>query len=122
VLELPLNLQTIAPAHQANWDLVSDFVSSGYTKHFRNAFECKKRFENVILKREELCLSEIQNKKQQQQQLQLQMQQKQDQQFNGKAKQNAKPVVSCLFFSGISIHRPSAVYFIENAVYFIHFS
>lgn len=94
VLELPLNLQTIAPAHQTNWDLVSDIVSSGYSKHFRSAFECRKRFENIILKREELCLSEMQNKKQQQ--LQLQMQHKQQEaQSNSqnKSKQNAKPVV-----------------------------
>lgn len=64
MLELPLNLQAIAPSHQVNWDLVSDLVSSGFSKQYRSPQECKKRFENVILKREELCLTEIQNKKQ----------------------------------------------------------
>lgn len=95
MLELPLNLQTIAPAHQANWDLISDLVSSGYSKHFRNALECKKRFENFILKREEMCLSEIQNKKHQQQLL-LQQKQQQEQQLAGasvKLKQPPKPLV-----------------------------
>jgi E1A-binding protein p400 len=91
ILELPLNLQTIAPGHQPNWDLVSDFVSSGYSKHFRNALECKKRFENFILKREEMCLSEIQNKKQ----MLLQQKQQQEQQSGGgvKMKQPPKPMV-----------------------------
>ena len=42
-------------------------VSSGYSKIYRSANECKKRFESVILKREEICLGELQNKKQQQQ-------------------------------------------------------
>ena len=55
----------IAPAHQINWDLVSDMVSSGYSRIYRSASECKKRFENIILKREEICLGELQNKKQQ---------------------------------------------------------
>jgi hypothetical protein len=64
-----LNLQIIAPAHLPNWDLVSDLVSNGFTRHYRTPSECKKRFESVILKREELCLTEIQSKKQQQQQL-----------------------------------------------------
>lgn len=70
LLDLPLNLQVIAPAHQINWDLVSDLVSSSYSKIYRSANECKKRFENIILKREEICLGEFQNKKQQQQQQQ----------------------------------------------------
>jgi septum formation inhibitor MinC len=98
VLELPLNLQIIAPAHQTNWDLVSDLVSSGYSKHYRNALECKKRFENFILKREEMCLSEIQNKKHQQQ-LQLQQKQQQEQQQTGSGrKQTPKPVVDYIKF------------------------
>ncbi len=67
VIELPINLQVIAPGHQANWDLVSDLVSSNYSRFYRSPVECKKRFENVILKREEMCLAEMQNKKQQQQ-------------------------------------------------------
>lgn len=92
ILELPLNLQTIAPAHQTNWDFISDLVSSGYTKHFRNALECKKRFENFIMKREEMCLSEIQNKKHQQQ---LMLQQKQQEQAGGvKIRQPPKPMVN----------------------------
>jgi hypothetical protein len=68
MLELPLSLQSTAPAHQINWDLVSDMTSSGYSKIYRTANECKKRFENIILKREEVCLGELQNKKQQQNQ------------------------------------------------------
>ena len=94
ILELPLNLQTIAPAHQINWDLISDFVSSSYTKHFRNPLECKKRFENFILKREEMCLSEIQNKKHQQQLLLQQKQQQEQQQAGGmKIRQPPKQMV-----------------------------
>ena len=88
VIELPLNLQVIAPAHQPNWDLVSDLVSSNYSRLYRSPAECKKRFETIILKREELCLTELQNKKQQQ--LQLQQQQ---QQANQKTKQPAKASV-----------------------------
>jgi hypothetical protein len=68
MLELPLSLQSTAPAHQINWDLVSDLVSSGYSKIYRTPNECKKRFDNVIVKREEICLGEIQNKKNQQNQ------------------------------------------------------
>ena len=71
VIELPLNLQIIAPAHQPNWDLVSDLVSSNYSRLYRSPLDCRKRFENVILKREELCLAELHNKKQQQQQQQV---------------------------------------------------
>jgi hypothetical protein len=74
ILELPLSLQVIAPGHNANWDLISDLVSSSFSHHYRSPSECKKRFETVILKREEMCLSEIQNKKQQQLQQQLQNQ------------------------------------------------
>ena len=43
---------------------MSDLVSTGYSKIYRSANECKKRFENIILKREETCLGEFQNKKQ----------------------------------------------------------
>jgi hypothetical protein len=75
VIELPLNLQPITPGHQANWDLVSDLVSSNYNRYYRSANECRKRFESVILKREEQCLVELQTKKQ----LQIQQQQQQQQ-------------------------------------------
>lgn len=93
ILELPLNLQQIAPAHQPNWDLISDLVSSNSSKQYRSPLDCKKRFENVILKREELCLSEIQNKKQQ---LAQQQQQQAEQQGGNKTKQSNKPaVISC---------------------------
>ena len=92
MIELPLNLQVIAPAHQPNWDLVSDLVSSNYSRLYRSPAECKKRFESIILKREELCLTELQNKKQQQLQLQ-QQQQQQQQQANQKTKQPAKASV-----------------------------
>ncbi len=89
-MELPLNLQVIAPAHQPNWDLISDFVSSNLMRSFKSSMECKKRFESVILKREEMCLTEIQNKKQQQ----LQQQQQQQQNQSNKARQPAKPPVN----------------------------
>ena len=88
ILELPLNLQVIAPAHCPNWDLVSDLVSSSYTHYYRSPSECKKRFESVILKREEMCLTEIQNKKQQQIQ---QQQLSQNAGSNVKGKQQVKP-------------------------------
>jgi E1A-binding protein p400 len=68
IMELPLSLQVIAPGHQPNWDLISDLVSTSYTGYFRSSADCRKRFENVIMKREELCLNELHNKKQQQQQ------------------------------------------------------
>ena len=74
ILELPLSLQVIAPGHNTNWDLISDLVSSGFSHYYRSPSDCKKRFEAVILKREEMCLSEIQNKKQQLLQQQLQNQ------------------------------------------------
>jgi E1A-binding protein p400 len=96
VLELPLSLQVIAPGHQPNWDMISDFVSSNYSNSFRSAFDCKKRFENVILKREEMCLTELQTKKQLQQQ-QLNKEQKINDQ-NNKYKQPAKAAVSLLLF------------------------
>lgn len=86
VIELPLNLQVIAPAHQANWDLVSELVSSNYSRFYRSPVECKKRFENVILKREEQCLTEIQNKKQQQLLQQQQGQQEKGQKIKALAK------------------------------------
>ena len=91
MLELPLNLQVIAPGHQPNWDLVSDLVSSSYSHYFRSPLDCKKRFESCILKREEMCLTEIQNKKQQQ---------LQQQQSNTKTKQPAKPAVIHFSFKG----------------------
>lgn len=95
ILELPLNLQVIAPAHSPNWDLVSDLVSSSYSHYYRSPSECKKRFEAVILKREEMCLSEMQSKK-----LQLQQQQMQNQATPGTVKAGMDPKWS--IFSRVS--------------------
>lgn len=92
MIELPLNLQVIAPAHQPNWDLVSELVSSNYSRIQRLPLECKKRFESVILKREELCLTEIHNKKQQQ----ILQQQQQQQQTNQKIKPLTKNTVNLI--------------------------
>ena len=39
-------------------------VSTSYPRIYRSPNECKKRFENIILKREEICLGELQTKKQ----------------------------------------------------------
>ena len=92
ILELPLNLLPIAPGHQPNWDLISDLVSSNYTNYYRNPLECKKRFENYIIKREELCANELHNKKQM---LQLQQQQNKEQ---IKYKQPSKAPVNYIYF------------------------
>jgi hypothetical protein len=101
LIELPLNLQVIAPAHQPNWDLVSEMVSSNYSRFYRSPAECKKRFETVILKREENCLTELQNKKQQQL-----LQQQQQQQSNQKIKQIPKTAVSSnkLFYEFVAFN------------------
>ncbi len=70
---------------------MSDLVSNNYSRYYRSPNECRKRFENVILKREEMCLVEIQNKKQQLiQQQQQQQQQQQNSNNQQKLKQPAK--------------------------------
>ncbi|KAI5094697.1 E1A-binding protein p400 isoform X6, partial [Silurus meridionalis] len=52
LLELPLNLTIVSPAHTPNWDLVSDVVSS-CSRIYRSPKQCRSRYENVIIPREE---------------------------------------------------------------------
>ncbi|XP_058066416.1 helicase domino [Anopheles bellator] len=49
---LPLNLMLISPGHTANWDLVSDIVNQT-SRTYRLPKQCRNRYENVILPREE---------------------------------------------------------------------
>ncbi|KAK2193491.1 hypothetical protein NP493_12g07040 [Ridgeia piscesae] len=52
LLGLPLNLTTSSPAHIPNWDLVAEVVNA--TSHtYISAKQCKYRYENVIVPREE---------------------------------------------------------------------
>ncbi|XP_006874145.1 PREDICTED: E1A-binding protein p400-like [Chrysochloris asiatica] len=52
LLELPLNLTIMSPAHTPNWDLVSDVVNS-CSRVYRSSKQCRNRYENVIIPREE---------------------------------------------------------------------
>ncbi|XP_044131553.1 E1A-binding protein p400-like isoform X1 [Bufo gargarizans] len=52
LLELPLNLSVVSPAHTPNWDLVSDVVNS-CSRIYRSSKQCRCRYENVIIPREE---------------------------------------------------------------------
>lgn len=52
LLELPLNLAIVSPAHTPNWDLVSDVVNS-CSRIYRSPKQCRNRYENVIIPREE---------------------------------------------------------------------
>ncbi|XP_040843097.1 E1A-binding protein p400 [Ochotona curzoniae] len=52
LLELPLNLTVVSPAHTPNWDLVSDVVNS-CSRIYRSSKQCRNRYENVIIPREE---------------------------------------------------------------------
>ncbi|XP_031426184.1 E1A-binding protein p400 isoform X3 [Clupea harengus] len=52
LLELPLNLTIMSPAHTPNWDLVSDVVNS-CSRIYRSPKQCRSRYENVIIPREE---------------------------------------------------------------------
>ncbi|XP_056319297.1 E1A-binding protein p400 isoform X2 [Danio aesculapii] len=52
LLELPLNLTIVSPAHTPNWDLVSDVVNS-CSRIYRSPKQCRYRYENVIIPREE---------------------------------------------------------------------
>lgn len=52
LLELPLNLTILSPAHTPNWDLVSDVVNS-CSRIYRSPKQCRSRYENVIIPREE---------------------------------------------------------------------
>jgi len=50
--ELPLSLIAESPAHIPNWDLVADIVN-GCSRTYRSPKQCKNRFENFIVAREE---------------------------------------------------------------------
>ncbi len=52
LLELPLSLSTSSPAHIPNWDMVADVVNAG-SRTYRSPKQCKNRYENVIVPREE---------------------------------------------------------------------
>uniref|UniRef100_A0A8C4X0Y3 Myb-like domain-containing protein n=1 Tax=Eptatretus burgeri TaxID=7764 RepID=A0A8C4X0Y3_EPTBU len=52
LLELPLNLAVVSPAHTPNWDLVSDIVKS-VSRTYRSPKSCRQRYESVIMLREE---------------------------------------------------------------------
>lgn len=52
LLELPLNLAIVSPAHTPNWDLVSDVVNS-CSRIYRSSKQCRSRYENVLIPREE---------------------------------------------------------------------
>ncbi|XP_018413850.1 PREDICTED: E1A-binding protein p400-like [Nanorana parkeri] len=52
LLELPLNLSVVSPADTPNWDLVSDVVNS-CSRIYRSSKQCRTRYENVIIPREE---------------------------------------------------------------------
>ncbi|XP_062399404.1 E1A-binding protein p400 isoform X2 [Sardina pilchardus] len=52
LLELPLNLTIVSPAHTPNWDLVSDVVNS-CSRIYRSPKQCRSRYENVLIPREE---------------------------------------------------------------------
>lgn len=42
----------VSPAHHPNWDLVADVVNT-CSRVYRSAKQCKNRYENVIIPREE---------------------------------------------------------------------
>uniref|UniRef100_A0A8C9A3K9 E1A binding protein p400 n=1 Tax=Prolemur simus TaxID=1328070 RepID=A0A8C9A3K9_PROSS len=52
LLELPLNLAVVSPAHTPNWDLVSDVVNAR-SRTYRSPRQCRSRYESVIIPREE---------------------------------------------------------------------
>ena len=52
LLQLPLTLNVMSPAHIPNWDLVSDIVSTT-SRIYRSPKQCRLRYENVIIPREE---------------------------------------------------------------------
>lgn len=58
LLELPLNLTIVSPAHTPNWDLVSDVVNS-CSRIYRSPKQCRSRYENVIIPREEGKVAEL---------------------------------------------------------------
>ncbi|KAK3083777.1 hypothetical protein FSP39_003020, partial [Pinctada imbricata] len=52
LFDVPLNLLVVSPAHHPNWDLVADIVNT-CSRVYRSAKQCKNRYENVIIPREE---------------------------------------------------------------------
>lgn len=52
LLELPLNLTIVSPAHTPNWDLVSDVVNA-CSRIYRSSKQCRSRYETVLIPREE---------------------------------------------------------------------
>ena len=64
IFDVPLNLMVVSPAHLPNWDLVADIVNS-CSRVYRSAKQCKNRYENVVIPREEgRILYDINPKKQ----------------------------------------------------------
>lgn len=49
---LPLNLMLLSPGHTPNWDLVADIVNQ-ISRVYRTPKQCKWRYENFIVPREE---------------------------------------------------------------------
>lgn len=47
LLELPLNLIVLTPAHTPNWDLVADMVNS-YSRSYRSPKQCRNRLAFLI--------------------------------------------------------------------------
>ncbi|CAC5423288.1 EP400 [Mytilus coruscus] len=63
IFDVPLNLMVVS-LHLPNWDLVADIVNS-CSRVYRSAKQCKNRYENVIIPREEgRILYDINPKKQ----------------------------------------------------------
>ena len=52
MLELPLSLTVIAPGHTPNWDFIADVVNS-MSRTYRSPKQCKHRYENIVVPREE---------------------------------------------------------------------
>lgn len=52
LFDVPLNLMIVSPAHLPNWDMVADVVNS-CSRVYRSPKQCRLRYENVIIPREE---------------------------------------------------------------------
>ena len=52
VLDLPLSLSAMMPAHTPNWDAVSDIVNDAGSI-YRSPKQCRQRYESVVIHREE---------------------------------------------------------------------
>ncbi|KAL3244863.1 hypothetical protein MRX96_018452 [Rhipicephalus microplus] len=50
--DIPLNLTVLTPGHTPNWDLVADVVNT-VSRIYRSPKQCKDRYENIIVPREE---------------------------------------------------------------------